>query len=396
MNTSSNLIKPSLKSESTLADAKAQLRVLFVSHAYVNGLNQGKLDAIAATQKAKVALVVPTLWKASGWQKVLQLETPYSSLKVYPAKIWLAGRVGAFLYAPWTIWKAIKEFQPDIVHVEQEVFSFSSLELALITKLLNIPVGFFGWENIDRRLPLPRRWIRHVVLNIAQLIVAGNEEGAKLVRQWGYQRTLAVMPQLGVDAALFAPRKRDRAAIFRIGYLGRMLHQKGIETLFSTVNYLNQWGYSIELVLCGSGTDEVALKTEAERQEVSNLIDWRKSVSHAQVPEVLNEFDVLVLPSRTGEVWKEQFGHVLIEAMCMGVPVIGSTCGEIPNVIARDDLVFPEGDALSLANIIQRMILEPDWYEKVSHYGRDRVKKHYTHERIAQRLITLWQQVLEQ
>ena len=391
MNAPIDLIKYSPQTQT----AKNQLRVLVVSHAYVTGVNQGKLDAIAATD-TRVGLIVPTGWKASGWQKTLQLETPYSSIKVYPTKIWFAGRVGAFIYAPWTIWQAIKEFRPDIVHVEQEVFALSSLELALITKIMGIRVAFFGWENLDRRLSLPRRWIRNFVLKTAKLIVAGNQEGQKLVRQWGYHKILEVMPQIGVDAALFAPRTRDRTNQFRIGYLGRMLYQKGIDTLFDTAKHLDGWGYSIKVILCGSGTDETALKAEAQQQEVSQLIDWRKGVPHNRVPEVLNEFDVLVLPSKTGEIWQEQFGHVLIEAMCMGIPVIGSTCGEIPQVIGRDDLVFPEGDALSLATIVKKMIDEPDWYREISDYGRDRVETDYTHERIAQRLIDLWHEVLQQ
>lgn len=373
-----------------------ELRVLFVSHAYVTGVNQGKLDAIAATNKAKVGLVVPEIWQAHGWQKLLKLETPYSNIEVYPTKIWFAGRVGAFIYAPWLVWQTIRDFQPDIIHVEQEVFSLSGLELAIITKILRLPVAYFGWENIDRQLSLPRRWIRRFILNTSRLVVAGNKEGEVLVKQWGYQKTTAVMPQLGVDRDLFAPRPRDRTTEFRIGYMGRMLYQKGIDTLFTTAEYLAEWKHSFKIILCGSGTDLDKLKAEAKQRDVSDAIEWRNGVPHDRVPEVMNEFDVLVLPSRTGETWKEQFGHVLIEAMCMGIPVIGSTCGEIPNVIARDDLVFPEGDALSLAEIVRRLILEPDWYQEVSQYGRDRVQQHFTHERVAERLLDLWHQVLEQ
>ena len=370
------------------------LRVLFVSHAYVTGINQSKLATIAATERATVGLVVPKCWKARGWQKFLQLETPYPSLKIYPAKIWFAGRVGAFIYAPWTIWRAIKEFEPDIVHVEQEVFSLSALELALITKKLKIPVAYFGWENMDRRLSFPRRWIRRFVLNTARLAVAGNREGETLLRQWGYQKTTAVMPQLGVDANLFAPRQRDRSSQFKIGYLGRMLYQKGIDTLFAAAKYLTQENYSFKIVLCGSGTDREALQEAAKQQGVADSIEWCDGVPHDRVPEVMNQFDVLVLPSRTTETWKEQFGHVLIEAMCMKIPVIGSSSGEIPNVIARDDLIFPEGNGLALAKIIQRTIDEPDLYEDVKNYGRDRVMQDFTHECIANRLIELWHKVL--
>ena len=371
-----------------------QLRVLFVSHAYVTGVNQGKLKAIAATQQAEVGLLVPKVWKAKGWQKFLRLEAPYPDLKIYAAKIWFAGRVGAFIYAPWTILQAIKEFRPDIIHVEQEVFSLSGFELALITRLFDIPVAYFGWENMDRRLSFSRRWMRHFILDTARLVITGNREGENLVRQWGYRKTVAVMPQLGVDKTLFAPKQHDLHRKFVIGYLGRMLYQKGIDTLFAVAKYLSRENYLFKMILCGSGLDHEALKAQAKQQQVSNSIEWRDRVSHARVPEVMNEFDVLVLPSRTGETWKEQFGHVLIEAMCMNIPVIGSTCGEIPNVIGRDDLVFPEGDGLALTQIIKKMIDEPEWCESIKKYGRDRVDQNFTHERIAERLIELWRKVL--
>ena len=122
---------------------------------------------------------------------------------------------------------------------------------------------------------------------------------------------------------------------------------------------------------------------------------WRGAVPHDKAPVEISKFDVLILPSRTAATWKEQFGHVLIEAMAMGVPVIGSSSGEIPNVIGRPDLVFPEGDVQALAAILERMIRQPEWQEEVRRYGMTRVYQHYTHERIAERLLSLWQKLLE-
>jgi glycosyltransferase involved in cell wall biosynthesis len=137
------------------------------------------------------------------------------------------------------------------------------------------------------------------------------------------------------------------------------------------------------------------LRQIAEQQQVTDRVIWRDSIPHHEVPEVLSQFDVLVLPSRTSSTWKEQFGHVLIEAMAMGIPAVGSDSGEIPNVIHRADLVFPEGDAIALAVILQQMVNEPGWREEVARYGFERVQQHYTHDRIAARLIDLWRSLLE-
>jgi glycosyltransferase involved in cell wall biosynthesis len=82
--------------------------------------------------------------------------------------------------------------------------------------------------------------------------------------------------------------------------------------------------------------------------------------------------------------------------MATGIPVVGSTCGEIPNVIGRSDLVFTEDNAQELADILARLISEPDWYSEVAKYSLDRVHEHYSHERIAQRLTDLWWNVLSE
>ncbi|GAX44197.1 group 1 glycosyl transferase [Tolypothrix sp. NIES-4075] len=374
------------------------LRILFISHAYVVGVNQGKLNAIAQTGKAEVGLLAPSNWKALEWNRLLPLETPYPNIKTYSAPVLFPGRGGAHVYAPWKIWHFLNDFQPDVVQVEEEVFSLSTFELAIWSRITGKPLVVFGWENMERRLPLPRHWIRQFVMSTAKLIIAGNRDGANLLRQWGYTGLVEIMPQIGVDTQLFAASMRSpkgRNEQFQIGFLGRFVPEKGVDVIFAAVRQLQQQGLNCRIILCGSGSGEEALRQEAQKQQVADLVTWQGAVRHEQAPEQLGKFDVLVLPSRTAATWKEQFGHVLIEAMAMGVPVIGSSSGEIPNVIGRPDLVFSEGDAQGLAVILERMIRDPGWRKEAGRYGMTRVYQHYTHERIAERLISLWQKLLK-
>lgn len=373
------------------------LRVLFVSHTYIVGVNQGKLDTVAATGKAEVGLLVPSRWKAPEWGRILELEKPYSMLRLYPARVLFGGRVGAYLYPPSAFLRALTDFRPDIIHVEQEAFSLSALQAALLAMFTGKPLVLFSWENMERRLSLFRRWSCQFVMRTAQLIISGNHEGADVLRKWGYTGPIEVMPQMGVDTSLFSPQPHKHSNDeFVIGFMGRLVHQKGIDVLLAAARQLNEHGHNFRIVLCGTGVDEEAMRHEAQEQKVADRVIWRGAVRHEEVPEEMSKFDVLVLPSRTVPTWKEQFGHVLIEAMAMGIPVIGSSCGEIPNVIGRPDLVFQEGDAEGLAAILERMIGEPAWREEVGQYCITRVRQHYTHERIAERLIKLWNEILEQ
>ena len=380
-----------------------KLRVLFISHAYVVGVNQGKLNAIAETGNVEVGVLTPSNWKALEWNRLLPLENPYPKLHLYSAPVAFTGKGGAHLYAPWDLWRVLNDFKPDILQVEEELFSLSTFELAIWSRLTETPMVVFGWENLERQLPTPRWWICQFVLDTVKAIIPGNQDGANIMRQWGYSGLLEVMPQMGVDPNFFSPRERKITAPaqasgagdrpFNIGYLGRLAHSKGIDLIFAAVRELRQRGANVCITLCGSGADEAALKQEAETQQVADLVIWRGAVRHEQAPKELGAFDVLVLPSRTVPGWKEQFGHVLIEAMAMGIPVVGSSSGEIPNVIGRSDLVFPEEDALGLTVILERLIHDPEWYQQVSQYGIDRVSQHYSHERIAKRLINLWHSI---
>jgi glycosyltransferase involved in cell wall biosynthesis len=376
------------------------LRVLFISHTYVVGVNQGKLDAISKVEGVEVGLLAPTNWKANEWNKFLPLERPYPNLQIYSAPVLFTGRVGACFYAPWVIWKVLQDFKPDIIQVEEEVFSLCAFETAIFARMIGKPMVVFGWENQLRQLPFFRWKTCQFVMRTANAIIPGNKDGYDIMKKWDYRGLLEVMPQMGVDPQFFSPVLKSTTtdlATFRIGFLGRLVHSKGIDLIFTAVAQLRDRGINSQVILCGSAPEEeeAALRKLAEDLQIAEIVIWRGGVPHSQAPIELSQFDVLVLPSRSLATWKEQFGHVLIEAMSMGIPVVGSNCGEIPNVIGRADMVFPEEDADSLANILARLIEDIQWRKEVGNYGMERVNQLYTHEQIAQRLVSLWRTILQ-
>ena len=199
-----------LPGDSTSADRP--LRVLFISHAYVVGVNQGKLNEIAATGKVVVGLLAPSNWRSPEWNRQLPLERPYPNLHIYSAPVVFSGRGGAHMYAPWSIVQAINDFKPDLIQIEEEVFSLSTFEVAIWSRISGVPLVVFGWENLERRLPLARWWTCQFVLNTVKAIVPGNQDGANIMRSWGYQGILEVMPQMGVDPDFFSPVPSEIAA----------------------------------------------------------------------------------------------------------------------------------------------------------------------------------------
>ena len=319
--------------QSPESQRKEPLRVLFVGFTYVVGIYQSKLKSIQDTGYIDVVWLAPRKWKMYTWNWTISLEIRYKGIHVYPANIrFLNGVNGGYLYPTTSLLNAIHQFKPDILHYEQEVFSLSAFQSAFWANFLRIPFTVFCWENVEKRLPFYRWWTTKFVLDTASAIVVGNADAAKILQNWGYKRKIAVMPQIGVDTNLFFPRHQQRSdRVFTIGYLGRLIPEKGIDLILDAVKQIMEQGINLRIIICGSGRYEPDLRAYADQLGISDHILWLGAVSHDDIPEMLTQVDVLVLPSRTlhGK-WKEQFGHVLIEAMAMGIPVIGSDSGQSP------------------------------------------------------------------
>jgi glycosyltransferase involved in cell wall biosynthesis len=222
--------------------------------------------------------------------------------------------------------------------------------------------------------------------------LAGNQDARAILRRKGFRKRIDVVPQFGVDPEIFSPRRVDGGrAGFTVGYYGRLVPEKGVETLIEAIALLPA---AARAIIVGAGESLDALRDHAARLAVSERVEFRGPVPTESVPDLLAELDVVVVPSRTRPNWKEQFGRVIIEAMACQVPVIGSDSGEIPNVIADVGLVFPEGDSRTLAAHIQTLVDDPTLARRLALAGRERVLRHYTQRQVATATYELYRAVV--
>ena len=147
--------------------------------------------------------------------------------------------------------------------------------------------------------------------------------------------------------------------------------------------------------LIGSGPAQPRLIELAQRLGLSERVHFQPWRPSSQIADFYRSLDVLVLPSRSKPNWIEQFGRALTEAMACGVPVIGSMCGEIPNVIGNAGLIFPEGDANALRDRLHALLNQPDLRVDLSQRGRQRVLDHFTQAQIARRTYEVYKAVTQ-
>ncbi|MEL6158824.1 MAG: hormogonium polysaccharide biosynthesis glycosyltransferase HpsO [Cyanobacteria bacterium J06627_32] len=389
------------------------MKILVASHTYIVDLNCEKLRSLTQINpQVEVTVVVPKVWNPGGVQskKIETQAREEGRFRVVPVSN-LSQNNQSLLSFGADIIPLLRAFQPDIIHVEQGAKSLGYGELITLNRLLRLRAKnvFFTWWNLPYEVKFPLSWLEAYNLRHTDGLIVGNQDGVDVLIEHGYQGPVIVMPQLGVDESLFRPAEQPELAAqhgisqedFVIGFVGRFVEEKGLLTLFKALGKLSvsrPW----KLLLLGRGPLKETLEQLAEETGISDRIIWINSVPHADVPRYINLMDTLVLPSETtyqfktisAAGWKEQFGHVIIEAMACGVPVIGSDSGEIPHVIKSDGLVFPEGNIDALSDKIAHLIEQPEQQQMLGEKGYQRAMAEYTNRALAKRQLEFYETLL--
>lgn len=366
------------------------MRVMMVSKACLVGAYQRKLEEIATYIDVELAVFVPPEWREPRGG-TLRLERTYVrgyTLKTLP----MAFNGNFHLHFYPRLGRELALFRPDIVHIDEEPYNLATFHATLLARRGRARPLFFTWQNHLRHYPPPFTWMERCVYRWSAYGLAGNQDAAQVLRAKGYTGPLKVIPQFGVDPELFQPRHgaRDAGRGLSIGYVGRLVEEKGVDLLLRAVAGLSGlW----RLYILGSGPQREALERLARELGIAGQVIFDAPIPSTQMAAYYAGLDVLVLPSRTRPNWKEQFGRVLVEAMACGVPVIGSSSGEIPSVIGQAGLVFPEDDVSALCEHLACLQRDEALWVELAQRGRQRVLQHYTQARIAAETVEVYREL---
>ncbi len=377
------------------------MRVLVLSHTYLRRFNQRKWEAFADLSPGHAAmLVVPNGWSDPHFGHV-EPETPaHPRVRLLVARALFRGHGTLTFHIHPRLALAARRFRPEVVLVEQEPHSLLALQGRWLARLLPgcPPFAFFAWggpPNCRRALPL--RILERGALRAARAAFAGNQAACDQLRAAGFGHPIHRIPQVGVDL----PDRPDltRRQVRRelglsgvvLGFAGRLIPEKGVLDLAEALAGLGHLTWTFPVI--GRGPLAEALTLRFRAAALHDRLRLVNDADHQRVGVLLTALDVLVLPSYATADWAEQFGHVLIEAMAAGCPVVGTDSGEIPHVIGDAGIVVPERDVGKLRAAVRQVIEDPTLRARLAARGRMRVERHFTHPVIARRLAECLERV---
>ena len=376
------------------------MHLLVVSHSCAVAVNRKIYAVICKVTGWRVTLIVPKAWNDEYGNQLNESSADYG-VKVIHLPVVANGRIILHCYRS-RITRLLRLLAPDLIYINHEPYALATAQCCLANlSSLKVPFGFYSCQNINKPYPPPIAWIEKLVYQNSQFAFPITDAVADVIRQKNFKGLNSVCP-LPIDTDMFNPdHKRylpnslaSRGCVV-LGFVGRLVESKGLKTLALALSKIIDLPW--RLVVLGTGDYKTQFEQLLDRGGVLSRVEFMGYIPHAESSRWLAAMDVLVLPSETQRNWKEQFGRVIPEAFACGASVVGSSSGEIPNLIRQSGggLIFPERDPDALAYSLTQMILNPDLRDQCVSSSLAWVSENISLDAVAKRMVCAFEEVLK-
>jgi glycosyltransferase involved in cell wall biosynthesis len=210
------------------------------------------------------------------------------------------------------------------------------------------------------------------------------------------QRVRVVHNGINTDGYATKPETRNPKSEIVLGYFARMCPEKGLALAVDVFIELKKRPRMQNLNFhvgggCGPSDEPFVnqQKQKLERAGVLGDVRFFPNVSRAEKISFLQSLDVFCTPALYGEA----FGLYLIEALAAGTPVVQPRHAAFPEIIeATGGGVIAEPDAVSLANAIEELLLNPARARALGEAGQRAVLQHFNVQRMAEGVLNVYRE----
>jgi len=286
------------------------------------------------------------------------------------------------------IFKIFEKEKIDIVHFH--TVSPLSLTCLFVAKKLKIPTiatthldsdtyfSNIGLNNNGSKIVFYK--LLNKFYNRLDLVITPSSYKANLTKKFGLKK-LPIIISNGIDISEFNFDLNNRHFLrkFKLNtdnkkilFVGRLMKEKGIDVLIKAFSIVNSKFPNTELVIVGKGYIRKELERLVKKLKLKNVI-FTGFVSDDYLKQAYASSDIFVLPS-----YVESQSLVLLEALTMGLPCVGSNITAIPELVINgwNGYTFEPGNHEELADKIVQIIFNKKLMKKFSENSLKLVKNH--------------------
>jgi glycosyltransferase involved in cell wall biosynthesis len=223
------------------------------------------------------------------------------------------------------------------------------------------------------------------------VLVQNPDDRAVAMRLGVPEARITLIPGSGIDVDVMTPLP-EPAGPFTIGFVGRLLDDKGVRTLVRAHEILAERGFAVRMLLAGAPDPSNPASIPDQL-----LARWRNRpnlILMGQVDDirtVWTQAHVAVLPSR-----REGLPKSLLEAAAFGRPLIATDVPGCREIVRQrvNGLLVPPDDAEALANAIEVLMKDRDLRMRFGRAGRQLVVDEFSSGRVGREIVALYARLL--
>ena len=294
-------------------------------------------------------------------------------------------------FALRSLQRLIQDQRIDVVHAQTRITQVmgSCLKNRCRVPYLSTCHGFFK-----------RRLVRRIFPCWGDSVIAVSEAVRDhLLRDFQVAASQAVLIKNGIDTEQFsavaeATKKKNRVALKLnrgpvIGIIARLSAIKGHEILIAAMKKIISQFPQAQLLIVGEGRTKDRLQALTREFQLEDHVQFCPVVHHT--PEVLSLLDVFVMPS-----FQEGLGLSVMEAQAMGLAVVASRVGGIPQLIedGTTGLLVPPRNVDLLAEAILLLLRNPQKAQEMGERARAFIQKECSAQVMVEQTIRLYERLV--
>ncbi|MDN7241707.1 glycosyltransferase family 4 protein [Planococcus sp. N028] len=256
----------------------------------------------------------------------------------------------------------------------------------LVVRIHKKPVIIHCRCNVDDIIPNYNKFIKNIFLkmiNGASLVLVQNNPSLSYIKK--NTNIIPILFPNFISDEIFLENSEKRIInekISRVLFVGGITDNKGVSEILAASLYFPH----IEFRLVG----DISEKYE-KNIDINQNVTLVGEKNYEDVIVEMKNADLFLFPS-----YSEGFPNVVLEAMALGLPIIASDVGAIPDMIDQyGGILIKKGSSLDIVSSLR--ILEED-YEKrtqMSIYNKNKVRKEYLYSKVSKNLVYIYEEVIK-